>query len=85
MEEPSLSNNCCTCAYMESQCYYNREYIITSEPVLLIKIFIYFYIKLKINEVLASLLYLGKLVFFLCFFFTLVVGFHCKIEHLELI
>lgn len=67
MEEPSPSNRCCTCAYMESQCYYNHEYIITSEPVLLIKIFIF--LQIKINEVLASLPYLGKLLFFLYLLF----------------
>lgn len=68
MEEPSPSNSCCTCAYMESRCYYNHEYIITSEPVLLTEIFIFLQ-KIKINEVLASLPYLGKLVFFLYLLF----------------
>lgn len=74
MEEPLLSNSCCTCAYMESQCCYSHEYIITSEPVFLIE-YLYFFTKNKqqqqqkktdkINEVLASLPKSGKLLFFL--------------------
>lgn len=42
-----LSNSCCTCAYMESQCCYSHEYIITSEPVFLIE---YLYIFLQTNK-----------------------------------
>lgn len=45
MEEPLLSNSCCTCAYMESQCCYSHEYIITSEPVFLIEYLYFFYKK----------------------------------------
>lgn len=80
MEEPSLSNRCCTCAYMESQCYYNHEYIITSEPVLLIEIFIFFTNK---NKWGVSFFAIFRKVTFLSLFVILIVGFQCKIKYLE--
>lgn len=81
MEEPSPSNSCCTCAYMESRCYYNHEYIITSEPVLLIEIFIF--LQKNKNKWGVSFFAIFRKVSFLSLFVILIVGFQCKINHLE--
>lgn len=81
MEEPSPSNSCCTCAYMESQCCYNHEYIITSEPVLLIEIFIF--LQRNKNKWGISVFAIFRKVSFLSLFVILIEGFQCKIKHLE--
>ena len=81
MEEPSPSNSCCTWAYMESQCHYNHEYIITSEPVLLIEIFIF--LQRNKNKWGVSFFAIFRKVSFLSLFVSLIVGFQCKIKHLE--
>lgn len=81
MEEPSLSNSCCTCAYMESQCCYNHEYIITSEPVLLFEIYIFF--TRNKNKWGVSFFVIIRKVSFLSLFVFLIVEFQWKINILN--
>lgn len=80
MEEPLLSNSCCTCAYMESQCWHNHEYIITSEPVLSTEIFIC--LQRNKNKWGVNFFAIFREVSFLSLL-ILIVGFQCKINHLE--
>lgn len=81
MEEPSPSDSCCTCAYMESQCCYNHEYIITSEPVLLTEIFIF--LQRNKNKWGVSFFAIFRKVIFLFLFVILIVEFQCNIKCLE--
>lgn len=83
MEEPSLSQLLYMCLYgisMLLQSWVNN-YMWTCP---LVEIFIYFLQKIKINEVLASLPYLGGSFLSLFFYlFILIVGFQWKIKLLE--
>lgn len=81
MEEPSPSDSCCTGAYMESQCCYNHEYIITSEPVLLTEIFIF--LQRNKNKWGVSFFAIFRKVIFLFLFVILIVEFQCNIKRLE--